>query len=469
MKSSLVLRVAASTVVIGVTMVSCKSAAVRPSSASAVAPKSEAGAAKLYAQVQLQMQQGNLADALALAERMVELAPRDTGYRMLLADLYLKNGRFVSAEAAFGDVLVLDPANSRAGLTRALTMIGQGKNGEAMIELDRLTATASPADVGLAFALAGQPQRAIEMLEPAARAPDANARIRQNLALAYALSGDWQKARVVAAQDLSPAELGRRLQHWASLANPAAPYTQVAALLGVNPVEDAGQPTRLALAPAASQQAYAEMEVPAAPAEAGPVQTASAAPVAVGGPVETVSEIMTAAYAYQPPEHADAFSAPVDSNSAEVPVAAAPAEATRFAAAVNSLVESPVQVERPVALVAKAPLLAFTPIKAGATPRVKSTGRYVVQIGAYRNARQVEQAWARAHRHYGFSDNQPLSTTVSIPGKGIFHRLAVAGFEGPMDAARLCQSIRGKGGACFVRVTAGDAPVRWASRYAGRA
>ncbi|MDP8912742.1 MAG: tetratricopeptide repeat protein [Pseudomonadota bacterium] len=468
MKSSLVLRVAASTAVIGVTMVSCKPAAVRPASASAVAPKSEAGAAKLYAQVQAQVQQGDLAEALTLAERMVELAPRDTGYRMLLADLYLKNGRFVSAEAAFSDVLVLDPANSRAGLTRALTMIGQGKNGEAMIELDRLTATASPADVGLAFALAGQPQRAIEMLEPAARAPDANGRIRQNLALAYALSGDWQKARIVAAQDLSPAELGRRLQHWASLTNPAAPFTQVAAVLGVSPVEDAGQPTRLALAPAAPQQAYAETEIPA-PADAAPVQMAAAAPVAVGGPVETISEIKTEAYAYQPPEHADAFSAPIESASAEVPVAAAPAEATRFAAAVNSLVESPVQAQRPVAPVAKAPLLAFTPIKAAAKPRVKGTGRYVVQIGAYRNARQVEQAWARAHRHYGFGDNQPLSTTVSIPGKGIFHRLAVAGFEKPMDAAQLCQSIRVKGGACFVRATAGDAPVRWASRYAGRA
>jgi cell division septation protein DedD len=113
--------------------------------------------------------------------------------------------------------------------------------------------------------------------------------------------------------------------------------------------------------------------------------------------------------------------------------------------------------------------MAFTPIKAVAKPRVKPTGRYVVQIGAYRNALQVEQAWARAYRLYGFGDNQPLSTTVNIPGKGTFHRLAVAGFAKPTDAARVCQTIRGKGGACFVRATAGDAPVRWASRYTSRA
>jgi hypothetical protein len=33
---------------------------------------------------------------------------------------------------------------------------------------------------------------------------------------------------------------------------------------------------------------------------------------------------------------------------------------------------------------------------------------------------------------------------------------------------RLCQSIKAKGGACFVRTKAGDAPVQWAARYAAR-
>ncbi len=299
MKNRVVFKVAASSLVIGVTMVSCKPAAVRPVSASAAAPKSEEGAAKLYARAQAEVQQGRLAEALALAERVVELAPRDTGYRMLLADLYLKNGRFVSAEAAYGDVLSLDPANSRAGLTRALAMIGQGKNGEAVIELDRLASSASPADVGLALALAGQPQRAIEVLEPAARAAEANGRVRQNLALSYALSGDWQKAKIVASQDLSAGDLEKRLQQWASLANPTAPWTQVAAVLGATPVEDAGMPVRLALAPAAPAQAYAEAQVPAA-AEAAPVQAAAVQPIAMGGP-ETTSFAKTEAFAYQAP------------------------------------------------------------------------------------------------------------------------------------------------------------------------
>jgi tetratricopeptide (TPR) repeat protein len=394
---------------------------------------------------------------------------------MLLADLYLKNGRFLSAETAYGDVLTLDPGNSRAGLTRALAMIGQGRGGEALIELDRLSATAAPGDVGLAFALAGQPQRAIEMLEPAARAPEATGRIRQNLALAYALSGDWQRAKTVAAQDLSPGDIDRRLQQWAVLANASSPATQVASVLGVSPAQDPGQPVRLALAPpVAAQEAYAEAENPAPAANEAPVFVA-AAPVAVGGPAETVSEARAEAFAYQPPEHGDVFASSSETASVEVPVSAEPSKGTefiqrsQFAAAVNALVEAPAVIEKVSVPVAKAPVMAFTPVKAAARAKASGTGRYVVQIGAYRNAKQVEQAWANAYKRYGFGDSQPLSTTFTMPGKGTFHRLAVAGFNKPAEAAQLCQTIRTKGGACFVRAVAGDAPVQWASRYTARA
>jgi tetratricopeptide (TPR) repeat protein len=429
MKSSATLKVAASTLILGVTMVSCKPAAVRPASASAVAPRAAQGAARLYEKAQAEVQGGRLAPALAFAEQAVELDPSDIAYRMLLADLYLKSGRFASAEAAYGDVLTLDPSNARAGLTRALTMIGQGRDGEALIALGQLAGTASPTDVGLAFALAGQPQRAVEMLEPAARAADANGRVRQNLALAYALSGDWKKARVVASQDLSPDQVDKRLQQWAALANPAAPSTQVAAILGVSPAADTGRPARLALVPPAPEQ---PVLAAAAPSEAKPVQVAAAAAAAMGGPAVAPAE-QAEAFAYQPPEHGDVFAAPVETASVEVPVAAEPAKGAefiqhaQFAAAVNSLVEAPVKAEKAVAPVAKAPVMAFTPEKRASKPRAAGAGRYVVQIGAYRTPLQVEQAWARLYKQYGFGDNQPLSTTVAIPGKGTFHRLAVAG------------------------------------------
>ena len=62
---------------------------------------------------------------------------------------------------------------------------------------------------------------------------EATGRVRQNLAFAYALAGNWEKARTVAAQDVSPADLAPRLAQWASLASPTAAADQVATLLGV--------------------------------------------------------------------------------------------------------------------------------------------------------------------------------------------------------------------------------------------
>jgi D-alanyl-D-alanine carboxypeptidase len=95
---------------------------------------------------------------------------------------------------------------------------------------------------------------------------------------------------------------------------------------------------------------------------------------------------------------------------------------------------------------------------------VRGTGRYVVQLGAFSSAAGVERAWAQAYKRFGFGEQTPLSTTVNLP-KGTFHRLSVAGFDSHADAARVCQGVKAKGGVCFVRAVAGDAPVQWASRY----
>ena len=472
MKKNVTLQIAASTLVLGLTVVGCKPAGTSygPAAVSAKAVKGEAEAAKAYAKAQAAVQKADLPGALSLAERAVELSPRDTGYRMLLGDLYLKSGRFLSAENAFSDVLALDEGNNRATLSLALAQIAQGKTGQAVARLDGVTGTA-PVDAGLAYALAGQPQRAIEILEPAARAPGATGRVRQNLALAYAIAGDWQKARITAAQDLSPAEVGTRMQQWASFANPASAHLQVATLLGTSPVEDAGQPVRLALAPAAPEQpVYAEAEASAPPLEAPVVLARASAELPAEAPVVVASQRTAEANDYQPSEHGDVFETPAPVEMVEVPayVAAEPAKAisaTQFAAAVTSLVEAPAPVIKASIQVAPAPIRAFVPRKE--VRKVRSGGRYVVQIGAYRSAAQVEKAWAQAIRRYRFA-REPMSTTVAIPGKGTFHRLAVSGFGSPAEAGRACQAIRGKGGTCFVRANAGDAPVQWASRYDSR-
>ena len=477
MKKNVTLQIAASTLVLGLTVVGCKPATgnFRPTAASAATAKSEATAGKAYQEAMAAVQKGDLPGALTQAERAVELSPRDAGYRMLLGDLYLKSGRFLSAETAFTDVLNLFQGdNTRATLSIALAQIAQGKSREALAYLDTVAGTA-PADAGLAYALAGQPQRAIDLLEPAARAAGANGRVRQNLALAYAVAGDWQKARVTAAQDLSPEEVGKRMQQWAAFANPTTAHLQVATLLGAKPVADPGQPVRLALAPPAPEQpVYAEAEAPPAAAvvpAAAPVAPVAVAQAPVPAAVEVASEGSTEAFAYAPPEHEDAFAVPAEVAVVDVPASVPSHKAetisgAQFAAAVSSLVKAPAPILKAVAPVASAPVSAFVPLKAVKKVR-PSQGRYVVQIGAYRSAAQVEKAWSQAIRRYRFA-NAPMSTTVSIPGRGTFHRLAVSGFSSPVDAGKACQAIRGNGGTCFVRVNAGDAPVQWASRYNSR-
>ena len=223
---------------------------------------------------QMALESGDFASAVDLAEKAVEGSPQDPTIRGLLGNAYFAAGRFASAEAAYGDALSLAPNQPQLLLKRALVQIGQGKNSQALALLQSARTMIEPADYGLAVALAGQPAEAVEVLEPAARAQGADARVRQNLALAYALGGDWVAARTVAEQDLSPADVEPRMQQWMAMAKPGRSAEQVAALVGVTPAaSDPGLPVRLALNPNSSGVAVAAADAPQS------VQVAEAAPV----------------------------------------------------------------------------------------------------------------------------------------------------------------------------------------------
>jgi Flp pilus assembly protein TadD len=449
------MKVAFSTAAIGATMMGCSPAGTgyRPTALSFKAPKADQQAAKFYQNAQAALAKGAITDALPLVEKAVELAPRDAGYRLLLADIYLKQGRFLSAETTFGDVLALDSSNTRAALSLALAQIALGKTNEAVAQLDSLAGVAEPSDLGLAYALAGQPQRAIAMLEPLAREHGATAQLRQNLALAYALAGDWQRARSAAEQDVSPADLSARMEQWAAFAEPAHPSTQVSALLGVTPVMDGGQPTQLALAPAAPEApALAEAAPGAVPEMAIETVAVDESTLAISAPAAQLAPAPIELASLQPIEVAPAGQA-------------APEQRLAYAEAAEALV-TPKAEAKPTVAIASAPIKPFTPPPSKAVAKEFNPGRYVVQIGAFRSSAQVEQGWAEALKRFSFNSAEPFSTTVKIPGKGMFHRLSVAGFNSQIAAVHMCREIRSKRGVCFVRAVAGDAPVQWASRYA---
>lgn len=427
--NSKLIKATASTVVLGATLVACTPTAnhFRPVSASANATPNDRLAVRAHAQAERAMQAGDIATALAAMEHAVELSPQDVGYRKTLAELYLKTGRFVSAEATYADVVTLNPGDAKAAFFVALCQMAQGRTTAAMAQIASMDASIDAADIGLAYALAGDFQRALYLLEPAARETTANGRVRQNLALAYALAGNWKQARLIAEQDVSPSDLNNRMQQWAALASMDRPEQRVAALLAVSPVSDPGQPAQLALRPAA----------PAADTSAEAVQ-----------PEATVTaEAVEAPVAAAPVEVAVATPAPVEASQTVAAPAAAAAVATPEAAPVKK-----------------------ASLPAARTQLRKSSSQFVIQLGSFGSPAQVERAYAQFHKRFGVIANyEPLSTTVQIAGKGTFHRLSIAGFDSQAAAATVCRQIKAQGGACFVRINAGDAPVQWASRYTGKA
>ncbi|MEO6534541.1 MAG: tetratricopeptide repeat protein [Sphingomicrobium sp.] len=421
----------------------------------------------------------DFASAISLGERAVTQSPQDAGFRSLLGNAYFGAGRFASAEQAYRDSLSLYAAQPKVMLKLALVEISLGHTAEARELIDYARDSLDAADYGLALALAGRPNDAIDVLRRAAGSATSDARVRQNLALAYALGGDWVNARVVAAQDVAPHEIDARIQQWMELAAYGSkPASRIAALTGVTPaLTDPGQPIRLALA--------APVEKGTAVATAEPVVVPELAPVA------------TDVVAYAPPPPPPYYPAPepapvLVAASAEVapqqglltvqlPEARpAPAAAPAFVAAAPTL--SPAQFpyvevrKRPARAkaVATPPAVKGAPVLKAAAPNLRSplqkaalkTGKspVVLQLGAYASSDRVMKAWNAASRRYAtLGGYVPVSAKVAGP-KGNFYRLSVRGFGNPAEATKLCSAIKRSGGACFVRGMSGDRPVQIASR-----
>jgi len=405
--------------------------------------------------------------AVSLAEQAVQYTPDDAGFRMLLGNCYFAAGRFASAETAYQDSLSLLPNQPQVVLKLALVQIAQGKNAEALGYLNLARDSLDPADYGLAVALAGRPVDAIQVLEAAARTPGADSRVRQNLAMAYGLAGQWTEARTIAAQDLAPNQLEPRIQQWMQVAKPTRPSDQIAAVTGIQPAADPGEPQRLALkgmqnplerlAQAATQQAEQTTSVllpdpaPAVPAAPAVTQPEAAA---------TSNSAPQAAAAA--PQTAEATPAPQSS--------ADPLAAKDVAEAAKTLVQPATAPFAPLPTKFDAPPPSYVAItdrvRKAAAKAVHSEGKSnaVVQLGAYSSPKAVEAAWNTiAHRYSALGSYEPVSARFQS-SKGTVYRLSVKGFASAGQAQHLCSTLREKGANCFVRGVAGDSPVQFASR-----
>lgn len=454
MTPRLILTFGMSALVLGGTMVGCTG--TPGGRVAAASERSDARAAKAAARAAGRaakaLAQHDAGEAIGLAESAVALAPRDAGYRMLLGQGYLQAGRFVSARDAYAEVLELIPnqgaATGKAALNLALAQIATGDWKAARATLDAHAALIPAADLGLATALAGNPAGAVTILNAAARAPGAGAKVRQNLALSYALAGSWNMARVAAAADMSSADVDARIEQWMAFAQPRGAADQVAQLLGVTPVAtDAGRPVALALA----------APVPVTPLHDAKVETASVDPQ----PASPVAPVTAAPAAPAP-------AAPAATAAVTPLAAASPAFAKIVFAPAREVVQPlPTMVIRsdghPAKLALAGGARRIVQTVPAAIPYVRpqpAGGEWFVQIGAFSNVAVAKSGWERATRRFAaLSEHRPTGTTFAAR-QGSLYRLSVGGFT-RAEANRMCSSYRAKGGACFVRREAGDRMAQW--------
>jgi len=466
MNVSLLSRLTASALVLGCLTTGCKRDA-RPATASAAVPRADAEAARTALAARGALAANDPARAVTLAEAAVALQPRQADYRALLGQAYLAAGRFASAATSLRDARTLDPAQARAGLNLALAKVALGDRAGALAVLATIRGEVDEADRGLALALAGDTEGAVHALDGAARTAGADARTRQNLALAHALAGQWGAARTIAAQDLAPDMLEQRMRQWARFSQPGAEWQQVATLLNVVPAQDHGMPVALALA--------AEPVAPASPAATAVAVAAPEAPIMIAAPAPTVARLPApaapAAFVAASPVPAVtvaapeapvmiAMPAPAAANLAASAVAAAPVEASAPAPRVHA-VATPITRERIAAFLPRTDMPArAAPIAQPAAPQAVE-GRFVIQLGAYSSAARVEAGWRRKVAQFSrLAGYTPASGSFVYRGTTL-HRLTLAGFGNRAEASSLCGWLKTRGGDCFVRAAAGERIVRF--------
>ena len=397
---------------------------------------------------------GKTDKAVTLAEQAVLVEPRDPAAKAELGSSYLAAGRFASAQQALEEALVLGDVSPRTALRYALSSIAVGDNRAAIETLGEWRDAIPPADLGLAYALAGNPELGAQIMQNALRAGENTPTMRQNLAYAYALGGNWAAARIIAAEDVAPGELAKRISDWARVARPEDFTARIANLLGVQPQADAGMPAQLALGGAPNAD---RMLASAAAA------TAAARPASGELPPVDLLASSGAARSLAPLEPAvgarDGVSADFDNTfaRAEAKTAMAPKPAPKPAPAA-SFASAPTVQTAPArtAPTPRAPaptrVAAPKPAQASVSTRTASDklagGSHLVQLGSYASEADAKRGWAIfVKRHPQVASREQVITRAKVNGR-IYYRLS-AGNLAAASAKSLCSTVKAAGHGCI--------------------
>lgn len=375
---------------------------------------------------------GRGSKAVDYAEAAVLAAPRDAYTRTLLGNAYLKEGRFQSAATTFAEAVELGDTAPRTVISYALAQTGMGDRAGAVETLRRYETALDPADFGLAIALAGRPEEGVHVMGNALRRGQNDAKMRQNLAYAYAMQGNWRAARLMVAEDVSADKVGQRLGEWAAMIAPEQFQVRVANLLGVEIANDPGQPAQLALAnhPSVDMMAAEVVEQPSFQ--------------------EPQSDF---AFATELPPVAPQLQAHDSADAALTEASIAPnVGGLRFVSREVSQTV-PTRAEKPVT---RSKAVTSAPPAAPSRPALAS-GDYNIQLGSFSSMSEAHNAWKVFQSRYPeLADAERIVTKARVNGK-IYYRVAAAGFA-KTSAASICRTVKGKGGGCIAYASSRPLP-----------
>ncbi|MBB3990403.1 SPOR domain-containing protein [Croceicoccus naphthovorans] len=403
------------------------------------------------------LQENELGKAVRYAEDAVESEPRDAARRALLGRTYLRAGRIYSARSALAEAVSLGDNSPRTALMLALAEIGAG-NPRAGVSALAMQGNAIPAaDRGLAFALAGETARGVEIISADIRIGNNTPKNRQNLAYAFALDGRWREARLMAAQDVPANMLDQRITEWATTSRPDQVGQRVAALVGTELADDQGMPRALALSnfPAPAPAAKPAAPVQMAKAEpVAPAQTASVKPAVVAAPEKPAAKPVVVAALAEP--------APV--KTAAVPASNAAPQTMQMAVIQPTPAKKAEAKATPVKAAAVTTSAKPVPVKkaAPALPTPGAAGTHIAQLGSYGSESQAQAGWKVFQSRYANLKGQsPVITKANVDGKD-YWRVAAGGFDAK-GANAMCAAVKAGGHGCLpiAKSTAkADAKVR---------
>nr|WP_306437059.1 SPOR domain-containing protein [Porphyrobacter sp. GA68] len=405
---------------------------------------------------------GKIDAAIRHAEAAVLAQPRSAEYRSALGAAYLEAGRFQSAETSFAEAMELGGTAPRIVVSRALAQIAVGQSEAAYNLLHQHAQNIDPADLGLAFALSGDAERGVKLLLSEMHGGHNTPKVRQNLAYAFALKGDWHLARQLVSEDVQPDKVGERLGQWAVAASPGGHTLRVANILNVAIAREDHRPAQLALTnfpdtPMLAAEAATQLPVDAEPSIAV-ARVANAGFDAAGElpPIGRTAQSVDGS----PVQAVAAPARPSTVPAAQIATAAVAAPSVRVAAAPSA---------------ASAPARAV-PAKPAATAAVRPAalqqfepGNHLVQLGSYTSEAGARAAWPVFQARFPvLKDQSPVITKAQVNGR-IYYRVA-AGNLAERSAQSLCAMAKAKGQGCIAYSAARPLPGTIGSpvRVAGR-